>query len=115
MVALNRKRMPRLGVTHAGRKGGATSAASMSGVTGTRGRWDALWVPGEGWVKWTEIYEQVDRAFQAWRWKCALSGRLVLDAAERRDAEIRRLVLAKRQRVLGPKFSNDCGPVGGVK
>lgn len=68
--------------------GGATSAAKMSGRSGIAEYATKCWIPGEGWVRWTELQKQIDRAFQDWRMRRALAGKQTFDAHERRTAHI---------------------------
>jgi hypothetical protein len=53
--------------------GGGHSAARYTGTHGHIQR-SAYWcfIPGEGWVKWKELYDQVDAAFQDWQMRHAL-------------------------------------------
>jgi hypothetical protein len=63
--------------------GSATSAASMARAVGVRQRYDWLWVPAEGWVRWDEIQRQVDQAFRAWRARRAFNGTFMGGGMER--------------------------------
>ncbi len=63
--------------------GAATSAAKMNirvGVADVSGWW--VYVPREGFVRWSEIEAQVAEAYLQWRRKKAQEGILVFDWAE---------------------------------
>lgn len=80
--------------------GGATSAAKMNRVPGTVGRhpWVWLWIPGEGWLRWTVLAEQVREAHRQWRIKKSIQGVMIQDGWEWRQAQIAEQV-AKRDGV----------------
>lgn len=78
-------------------KGGVRSSAvcvaAREGVAIPKG---CEYIPGEGWVKWSKIFKQVDRAFNEWRVKKSLQGVRVADGWERREAHIEECVARKR-------------------
>jgi hypothetical protein len=47
-----------------------------------------VFIPGEGWVRWTEIEQQVAQAYDQWRKRCSLEGRHVYDFAEAQASDI---------------------------
>lgn len=74
---------------HACYAGGATSAAKLAGHSGFVHYVTKVWIPGEGWVRWTELKRSVDEAFNRWRIRKAMLGQRVFDGAERTQAQIR--------------------------
>lgn len=68
--------------------GGATSAASMAGKTGVKEMFWTVYIPGEGWVKWTEIQAQIDRAFRDWLHRKAMQGIKIFDRHSYKEAAI---------------------------
>lgn len=79
--------------------GAASSAASTgcrSGVRPLSGAW--LYVPREGFVRWSEIEEQIYEAWLAWRRKKALQGIRIMDGWEWREEQIAAAVAQRRAR-----------------
>ena len=68
--------------------GGATIAAKLAGHSGFVHYVTKVWIPGEGWVRWTELKRSVDEAFTRWRIRKAMLGHRVFDGAERTQAQI---------------------------
>ena len=68
--------------------GAATSAAKVNGKTGIHDAITRVFIPGEGWVKWTDIQKQVAKAYDEWRARCAVQGRYIFDGAEARASQI---------------------------
>lgn len=69
--------------------GAATSAAKMNcrpGFAPIAGIW--LYVPGEGFVRWSEIERSVSGAYLHWRRKKAMEGVMIYDWQEQRQNEI---------------------------
>lgn len=69
----------------------------MNRRVGTAGRsslW--CWVPGEGYVKWSELYAQVAKAYEQWRIRRSLEGKRTWDGFEDRQVQIES-ALKKRQ------------------
>lgn len=62
-------------------QGAASSAAKhrRSGIRERSGLW--VYVPGEGFIKWNKIQEQVARAFRCWQWRQALKKRAAAQRA----------------------------------
>jgi hypothetical protein len=69
--------------------GAATSAAKMNARSGVRAM-SSLWlyVPGEGFVRWQEIEQQVHEAYINWRRKKAMEGILIWDFEEAKQYDI---------------------------
>ena len=97
MIALRKRGRPKGSRTHRPRAaqgmciaGAATSAAKMNVPIGGTARhpnvW--LWVPGEGWVRWVELHQQVTAAYERWRTKKSLQGIRVMDGWEWRQGQI---------------------------
>jgi multidrug resistance efflux pump len=61
----------------------------MSGTSGFGEYARKCWIPGEGWVRWTELQKQIDRAFQDWRMRRALAGHKTFDRCEEAHAHMR--------------------------
>lgn len=76
--------------------GAATSAAKMNCRTGSRPVsriW--LYVPGEGFVRWSEVEKQVAEAYVNWRVKMSLAGVRILDGWEWRQDQITAAMVRK--------------------
>lgn len=69
--------------------GAATSAAKMNrrpGLIQASSLW--LYVPGEGFIRWSEIELQVEEAYLQWRRRKAMQGVLIHDKEEAREIDI---------------------------
>jgi len=62
--------------------GAASSAAKQAKRFGVRAIVTRVFIRGEGWVPWTEIERQVDRAFAIWRQRKALAGVFLYDGRD---------------------------------
>lgn len=79
--------------------GSSTSAASMNcrpGFVPVSGLW--LYVPTEGFVRWSVIELQVEEAYRQWRIKKSLEGVKIDDGWEKRQAQIDEAKAAKTGR-----------------
>jgi hypothetical protein len=56
-----------------------------------------VYIRGEGWVKWSEIKEQVARAYDQWRIRRAMAGKKTWDGAEAAQSHIDECVARKRK------------------
>ncbi len=81
-------------------KGSASSAAKMNKYIGTEAPslFSHLYVPGEGWVKWADIGEQVLVAHRNWRHRKAMAGTIIQDKLERVEAEIQEAIARQKAR-----------------
>lgn len=78
-------------------RGSASSAAKhrRSGVADfSQSR---VYIPGEGWVKWSAIKAQVAHAYEQWRIRRAMAGKMTFDGAEAIQSHIGDAMARKRK------------------
>ena len=66
-----------------------SSAAQQNPAVGVHHHYTRVWIPGEGWIKWATIERQVSEAYRKWRWRKAMAGVKIMDAAEKVQADVR--------------------------
>ena len=92
-------------------QGAAASAAKYRGNGGLRDRSSkCCFIPGEGWIPWTELQAQVERAFAIWAQTRAMAGKFLFDAAESRQADIG-IALDRKRRGIRGNHLDDAHPL----
>lgn len=75
------------------------SAGKMRGSVGVESfAATKVYIPGEGWVRWSTIKAQVAQAYEQWRIRRAMAGKKTWDGAEAAQANIDE-ALARRLKI----------------
>lgn len=72
-----------------GNSGGSASSAAKHRRSGVADHSvSRVYIAGEGWIRWSEIKAQFAAAYEQWRIRRAMAGKMTWDGAEARQANI---------------------------